>query len=45
MMVIPGTYTQTEGTPVGLWGILLALPKGMYDIANGILWCFLLGRR
>ncbi len=43
MMVIPGTYTQTEGTPVGLWGILLALPKGMYDIANGIFMVFFVG--
>ena len=43
MMVVAGTYTQTESTPVGLWGLLLSLPKGWYDIANGIFMVFFVG--
>ena len=28
---------------MGLWGLLLALPKGWYDIANGIFMVFFVG--
>lgn len=43
MMVIAGTYAQTESTPVSLWGLLMALPKGWADIASGIFMVFFVG--
>lgn len=43
MMVVANTYARTEASPVGLWGLLLALPKGWYDIANGIFMVFFVG--
>lgn len=43
MMAVAGTYAQTESTPVGLWGLLMALPKGWADIANGIFMVFFVG--
>ena len=43
MMVIAGTYAQTQSTPVDLWGLLLSVPKGWADICNGIFMVFFVG--
>jgi uncharacterized ion transporter superfamily protein YfcC len=42
-VVIPGTYKQVESRPVGVFGAVVAIPKGIVDAASVITLVFLTG--
>ena len=42
-VVIPGTYHVVESTPVGFFGALVAIPRGMADRTDVIFLIFLIG--
>ena len=42
-VVVPGTYTRVEPQPVGPFGAVVAIPKGIADAASVIALIFLIG--
>ncbi|ACB86223.1 YfcC family protein [Natranaerobius thermophilus] len=42
-MVVPGSYETVESTPVGLFGILKAIPNGMIEMGLIIFFIFIVG--
>ena len=42
-VVVAGTYHSVEPSPVGAFGALVAIPKGMSDAASVIFYVFLVG--
>jgi uncharacterized ion transporter superfamily protein YfcC len=42
-VVIPGTYKQVDSRPVGVFGAVVAIPKGIVDAASVITLVFLTG--
>jgi uncharacterized ion transporter superfamily protein YfcC len=42
-VVVPGTYTRVESQPVGSFGAMVAIPKGIIDAASVIALIFLIG--
>lgn len=43
MVVDPDSYNRVERTPVGIFDILLAVPKGMAEVADIIFFIFIVG--
>ena len=43
MVVDPNSYHQVESTPIGLFGILNSVPKGMVETAGIIFFIFIVG--
>jgi len=42
-VVVPGTYARLESQPVGAFGAVIAIPKGIVDAASVIALIFLIG--
>src|SRR5512147_748253 len=42
-VVVPGTYHAVPATPVGPFGAVLAIPKGLADAASVVFFVFLVG--
>jgi uncharacterized ion transporter superfamily protein YfcC len=42
-LIVPGSYTHVARAPVGPWGILLSIPRGLKDAADVIFFVLLAG--